>query len=116
MGTHARDVGCRFQHGRIDWTSGNTAMAVVANNLLRSDVCRPETWLKACGGQTDEIKLVDCMLDRYVENSCRGSSRGSQERAKVIKEVFSGATPSENVHPTSEAVISCSTSWGAARK
>jgi len=38
---------------------GNTAMAVVANNLLRNEACRRETWKKVCAGQSDETKLLD---------------------------------------------------------
>ena len=104
----------RFAHLELKTEYGNTAMAVVANNLLRNESCRPETWEKVCAGQPDETKLVQCMLQQYANNSCRGSLHGSKERMIAINEVFAGAQPSENIHPTAEAVISCSDSWGAA--
>lgn len=95
---------------------GNTAMAVLANNLLGAAACRPATWKKLCAGQPNETKMVDCMLDQYAKNSCRGGSpQSSEDRVKAIRAVFAGAAPSENIHPTAEAVISCSSSWGTAR-
>jgi hypothetical protein len=95
---------------------GNTTLAVVANNLVRKDSCRPETWRKHCESHEDEHKLVDCMLEQYVKNECRGSLEGSKRRARSIKNVFLGSMPSNNIHPTAEAVISCSDSWGATTK
>jgi len=93
---------------------GNTALAVLANNLRPGSACRPETWKKACAGQPDETRLVDCMLDQYARHSCRGTPDGSLKRVKAIKAVFAGVEPSENIHPTAEAVISCSDRWGRA--
>jgi hypothetical protein len=95
---------------------GNTAMAVLANNLLNTPACRPATWKKACAAQPDETSTVDCMLDQYAKNSCRGGTRQSSEaRVKAIKAVFAGAAPSQNIDPNAADVISCSSSWGAAR-
>ena len=93
---------------------GNTAMAVVANNLRRGvENCRPTTWKKACSGQPDENKLVECMLDQYAKNECRGGNPGgARKRADAIREIFRGAALSENVHPSVEAVIGCSDKWG----
>ena len=102
----------RFAHLGLRTEYGNTAMAVVANNLLPKEACRPETWKQGCADQPDETKLVQCMLQQYANNSCRGSSRGSTERMTVINRVFAGAQPSQNVHPTADAIISCSASWG----
>jgi hypothetical protein len=91
---------------------GNTVMAVLANNLRPVEACRPEKWKQLCAGQQDETRLVNCMLDQYVRNTCRGSARGSESRANAIKAVFAGAPASENIHPTVDAVIACSDKWG----
>jgi hypothetical protein len=92
---------------------GNTAMAVVANNLRSGENCRPATWKKACSAQPDENKIVECMLDQYAQNECRGGNPGgARKRADAIGEIFKGATPSENIHPSVEAVIGCSDKWG----
>ena len=50
-------------------------MAVVANNLISGGVCRPATWKAQCAGKATERELVDCMLDRYVDNECLWFSR-----------------------------------------
>jgi hypothetical protein len=92
---------------------GNTAMAVVANNLLNNEACRPATWKKECADRAaDERELVDCMLDRYVANACRGSANGSIERRDAIKKIFQGAATSPLIHPTADALHACSTRWG----
>jgi len=91
---------------------GTTAMAVVANNLRPNESCRPETWKKACTGQSDETELVRCMLQQYAKNSCRGSLRGSRSRMDAINKVFAGAPPSTTIPPTADAVFSCSGNWG----
>ena len=41
---------------------GNTALAVLANNLRNTEARRPATWKRRCAAQTDETRLVDCML------------------------------------------------------
>ena len=92
---------------------GNTAMAVVANNLRSGENCRPATWKKVCSTQPDENKLVECMLDQYSRNECRGGNPGgARKRADAIREIFKGAAPSENIHPSVDAVIGCSDKWG----
>lgn len=92
---------------------GNTAIAVLANNLLNSEACRPATWKKECAAHAaDERKLVDCMLDQYVVHACRGSVKGSTERRDAIKKIFDGAAPSQLIHPTAGALVACSTRWG----
>jgi hypothetical protein len=107
----------RFSDLGLKTEYGNTAMAVLANNLLGIAACQPATWKKVCAGQPDETKMVDCMLDQYAKNSCRGGTKqSSEDRVKAIKAVFAGAAPSENIHPTADAVISCSNSWGTASK
>jgi len=103
----------RFARLGLKTEYGNTAMAVLANNLRNVPACQSATWKQVCAGQPDETKMVDCMLDQYAKNSCRGNKRNSEERVKAIKAVFAGAAPSENIHPTAEAVISCSDSWGS---
>jgi hypothetical protein len=91
---------------------GNTAMAVVANNLVDKTLCRPASWKATCAGQADETKLVDCMLEQYVSNACRGTSPGSRDRVNAIKKIFAGASPGANIHPTADAIIACSDKWG----
>lgn len=91
---------------------GNTAMAVVGNNLLKSSACKPTRWKATCAAKKEEKELVDCMLDEYVKHTCRGSERGSKERRDAIKAIFAGASPSTNLHPTSEQVLACSSRWG----
>jgi hypothetical protein len=102
----------RFSNLGLKTEYGNTAMAVVANNLLRNEDCRPETWKNVCAAQPDETQVVQCMLRQYANNGCRGSLRGSKERMIAINKVFAGAQPSGNIHPTADAIISCSDNWG----
>jgi hypothetical protein len=107
----------RFADLGLKTEYGNTAMAVLANNLVDKAACRPATWKKVCAGQPDETKMVDCMLDQYAKNRCRGGTqKSSDDRVKAIKAVFAGAAPNENIHPTADDVISCSNSWGTASK
>jgi hypothetical protein len=107
----------RFADLALKTEYGNTAIAVLANNLLDTAACKPATWKKVCAGQVDETKMVDCMLDQYAKNRCRGGTKeSSEDRVKAIKAVFAGAPPSENIHPTADDVISCSNSWGTASK
>ncbi|MGX7703636.1 hypothetical protein [Methylobacterium sp. Gmos1] len=91
---------------------GNTALAVVSNNLRRGAQCRPKTWITACAGIRDETKKVDCMLDRYAAGACRGTKRASLERVKSIKSAFKNTTPGHTVHPTIDAVVGCTDKWG----
>jgi hypothetical protein len=102
----------RFSSLALQTDYGNVAMAVVANNLLPTKACRPATWKKVCEGQTNERKLVDCMLQEYGKYNCRGSQGATQQRLKAIKRVFAGAQSTDIVHPTADAVIACSDSWG----
>jgi hypothetical protein len=105
----------RFSDLGLRTEFGNTAMAVLANNLLNTSACRPATWKSICAGQADETKLVNCMLDQYVKNACRGGSvQTSRDRADAIRAVFAGSNPSGNIHPTAEQIISCSADWGTA--
>ncbi|MBN8901432.1 MAG: hypothetical protein J0H57_10415 [Rhodospirillales bacterium] len=91
---------------------GNVAMAVVANNLVNTPACKPATWKAACSDQVDERRLVNCMLDRYVANECRGSARGSEERRDEILRLFATELTADTTLPTNEAVLSCSADWG----
>jgi hypothetical protein len=100
------DLGLRTEYG-------NTALAVLANNLLNTEACRPATWKRRCASQRDETKLVDCMLAQYAENACRGGERRtSEDRVRAIKAVFAASAPSQNIHPTPKDVISCTDAWG----
>jgi len=106
----------RYKSLELKSEYGNTAMAVVANNLRSGSSCRPATWKQQCAmHKSDETKLVDCMLDRYVQNSCRGSQRGSIERRDAIKAAFRNESPSGKIHPSVDEVIACATSWGNSR-
>lgn len=102
----------RFASLGLQTEYGNVAMVVVANNLLNNQDCRPAAWKAACAGQPDEKRLVDCMLDRYVEHECRGSRSGSESRRADIKRLFGAAAEAGIVHPTAQAVIACSADWG----
>jgi hypothetical protein len=102
----------RFKDLGLKTKYGNTAMAVVANNLVSKAACRPASWKAKCAGKPDETAVVRCMLEEYAENACRGSLDGSRNRKKAINAVFANATPSENIHPTAEAIVACSDKWG----
>jgi len=102
----------RFSHLGLKTEYGNIALAVVANNLVSKSSCRPDAWKQACAGKPNETELVRCMLERYVDNKCRGSLQGSRRRADAINAVFAGLPESSNIHPTAEAIISCSDQWG----
>jgi hypothetical protein len=91
---------------------GNSAMAVVANNLVNSAACRPAAWKASCSRYKDETQLVDCMLDEYVAHACRGSKKGSEDRRAAIKEIFSNSQPSTIVHPSVQDVVACTNKWG----
>lgn len=104
----------RFASLGLKTEYGNIAMAVVANNLLNNERCRPASWKISCSPQENENKLVDCMLDKYVANACRGSSRGSKERADAIKKIFDDALPSTALHPSPDEITGCSAKWGVA--
>jgi hypothetical protein len=91
----------------------NTVLAVLANNLVSSPECRPETWKKICSKHQNETKIVDCMLDEYVAHACRGTAGGSKERRDAIKAVIASVKPSTVIHPTADDVVACTTKWGA---
>ncbi|AUW47329.1 hypothetical protein [Rhizobium leguminosarum] len=102
----------RFSDLGLKTEYGNTAMAVLANNLLSNRACKPATWKAECRGAADEGKLVDCMLDQYVAHACRGGSkRTSQDRVDAIKKAFAGSKESVDVHPTSAAIEQCVSDW-----
>ena len=90
---------------------GNTAMAVVANNLKRTAGCKPSAWKDACRGRADEKSLVDCMLQQYVRNECRGSLRGSRSRVESIQAVFAADKTSTVIHPAASVIEQCVADW-----
>ncbi|UVO28141.1 hypothetical protein [Bradyrhizobium arachidis] len=90
---------------------GNTAMAVVANNLRRTQSCQPVVWKEACKAKADEWDMVNCMLDQYVKGTCRGSLRGSLSRVASIRAVFPKDERGGTVHPTASAVEQCVADW-----
>jgi hypothetical protein len=103
----------RFASLGLQTEYGKVAMAVIANNLkLSKPECQPSRWKAACTGQPDERSMVDCMLNHYANNSCRGRRSGSERRRDEIKRVFSAPTDVGIVPATSEAVIACSANWG----
>lgn len=112
LGEYEKRIG-RFSSLGLETDYGNISMAIVANNLVPSAACRPATWKMTCGGQQDEKKLVDCMLQQYSKHNCRGSERATQERLKAIRKVFANVEPTNILHPTSDAVVACSDDWGA---
>lgn len=90
---------------------GNTAIAVVANNLKRTEACKPSAWKDACKAKADEKSLVDCMLQQYLKNACRGTARASLSRVESIKAVFAKGGNSGIVHPTAPAIEQCVADW-----
>lgn len=90
---------------------GNTAMAVVANNLKRTASCKPSSWKSLCRGR-EEKAMVDCMLQQYEQNACRGSLRGSRSRVESIKAVFAIDQGATAIHPAAAAIEHCVPSWG----
>jgi hypothetical protein len=90
---------------------GNVAIAVLANNLKGTAGCKPSAWKEACRGKADERILVDCMLQQYVQNECRGSLRGTRSRFESIKAVFATDKDSEVIHPAASAVEQCVGDW-----
>lgn len=101
----------RYSHLGLKTEYGNTAIAVLANNLKRTESCKPSAWKDACKGKVDERDLVDCMLERYVQNECRGSLRGSRSRVESIKTVFTTDRSSAIIHPAASAVEQCVADW-----
>ena len=91
---------------------GNVAMAVIGNNLIDTPECQPKTWKAACAGRADEKSTVDCMLELYEKNACRGSESGSEDRVEAIKLAFHSTSDTGLVHPFPDAVIACSANWG----
>ena len=100
----------RYAYLGLKTEYGNTAMAVLANNLKRTASCKPSAWKAACIGATDERKLVDCMLEQYARNECRGSLRGSRSRVSSLRAVFSQET-SAVIHPAASTVEQCVADW-----
>jgi len=102
----------RYKSLGLQTEYGNTAMAVVGNNLVDTAVCKPAAWKAKCAGKPDEKTLVACMLEQYAKNACRGSLKGSRDRVTVINKVFADAPASTNIHPTADAIVGCSDKWG----
>ncbi len=102
----------RYESLGLKTEYGNTAMAVLANNLRNTAACKPSRWKAMCQDKANEKAMVDCMLDQYVSNACRGGSKKtSEDRAAVIKRVFADNSASTNVHPTSAEVEQCVGDW-----
>jgi len=101
----------RYSNLGLKTEYGNATMAVLANNLKRTPGCKPSAWKDACKAKVDERSLVDCMLQQYVENECRGSLRGSRSRVESIKAVFATDKASAVVHPAPSAVEQCVADW-----
>ncbi|WP_152513702.1 hypothetical protein [Sinorhizobium meliloti] len=101
----------RYESLALKTEYGNTAMAVLANNLKRTNACKPSVWKAACSKKPTEREVVDCMLQKYIDGTCRGSIRGSRERVKVIKALFEGESESTIIHPKISEVEQCVTNW-----
>jgi len=91
---------------------GVAALAVVANNLPSTSQCKPETWMEQCRDRGSETRVVDCMLDRYVQGACRNSAAASKRRRDVIEEVFKDHKNELYKEPDLTALEQCSDKWG----
>jgi hypothetical protein len=89
---------------------GLASMAVVSNNLAKGAACKPETWKDQCAGFAKESDMVDCMLEKYVENNCRRSN--TKERYNEIQAVYRDKKDLLYTPPNLKNLTSCSTNWG----
>jgi len=101
----AQRLGLKTQYGLV-------SMAVVENNLRAGSECRPETWMQECKSRGPEAQIVDCMLDRYLQGACRGSSSGTKRRRELIEKVFLNDKDDLYKNPELSAIESCSSNWG----
>lgn len=101
----AQRLGLKTQYGLV-------SMAVVANNLRAGSKCRPETWMQECKSRGTEAQIVDCMLDKYLQGACRGSSDGTKRRRDLIEKVFQNYKNDLYNEPELSAIESCSSKWG----
>lgn len=102
----------RFQRLGLRTQYGLVAMAVVANNLRGTSQCKPETWMQQCKDNGSEARVVECMLDKYVQSACRGSADASKRRREAIEQVFRNHKDDLYTTPDLTAVERCSTKWG----
>jgi hypothetical protein len=91
---------------------GKVVIAVLANNLKADGACRPETWKRICGDKPDENETIKCMIDQYQKNACRGSPEGTDRRVSTIRAALPESLLIDNMHPSVDAVIACSSAWG----
>lgn len=100
-----QNMGLRSQYGLV-------SMAVIANNLRKTPECKPEIWQQECKDHGNEVLIVDCMLDKYVEGNCRGSTEGTRRRRNEIEQVFLNHKDDIYIEPELGAIESCSIKWG----
>jgi hypothetical protein len=101
-----QDLGLQTQYGLV-------SMAVVANNLRGSAECNPVKWKQECQSHGSEAQIVDCMLDKYVQNACRGGHReAAQRRRNQIEQVFQNHKDDPYSKPELSAIENCSSKWG----
>ena len=101
----------RFAYLGLKTEFGNTAMAVLANNLSNNKECTPNAWKATCHGESTESGLVQCMLREYSSHACRGGLKSSEAREQSILKVFNNGKESTDIHPTSAAIEQCVASW-----
>lgn len=102
----------KFQRLRLKTQYGRVSMAVVANNLRGGSQCKPETWMQQCKSRNSEAAIVDCMLEKYVEAGCRGSTENSNRRREAIERVFRDHKNDEYNPPDPSAIENCTSKWG----
>jgi hypothetical protein len=98
------EFGFRSEHGAV-------VMAVLGNNLRSTDACKPNTWRQVCRGSADEKALVNCVLQQYLVNDCRGSHRGTLSRVAALHAVLGDDWQSTNIHPAAQAIEACVPDW-----
>jgi hypothetical protein len=102
----------KYQPLELKTQYGVVALAVVGNNLLGTPQCKPANWMQQCKDRGTEARVVDCMLDKYVQGACRGSTDGSKRRRAVIEEVFTNHKDELYKAPDLAAIEQCSNKWG----
>lgn len=104
----------RFKKLGLKSEYGMVFLTAAANNLRNATECRPAVWKERCSGAASEADVVDCMIEEYIAGTCRGSERGTRERAEVIRKAFAGHKNDPYREPPADIrlIESCSTRWG----
>jgi hypothetical protein len=110
---HIRQLGLKTEYGLV-------SLAVVKNNLKDGEKhpeCSPTKWKQQCQNRGSEAEVVDCMMQKYVDGTCRGndkpgSDRGTRNRFKSIEDTFRNHKDDPYREPSPSAIEGCSTRWG----